>query len=73
MKGTYCIIVNVKIDSQIKVGSLGKLKFAKGHYVYVGSALNNLEKRRALPKVWFFVIIKRQRSSTIELWFCNPV
>ncbi len=29
----------------MKVGALGKLKFPKGHYAYVGSALNNLEKR----------------------------
>lgn len=29
----------------IKIGSLGNQKFRKGFYCYVGSALNNLEKR----------------------------
>ena len=30
---------------QEKIGSLGKIKFDKGTYAYVGSAQNNLEKR----------------------------
>ena len=29
----------------IIVGKLGKIKFEKGYYTYVGSAQNNLEKR----------------------------
>ena len=45
MKGIYCLIINIKKDSKIKIGALGRLKFKKGKYVYVGSAQNNLEKR----------------------------
>ena len=45
MKGVYCLIINVKKDIKIKIGALGKIKFEKGNYVYVGSAQNNLKKR----------------------------
>ena len=45
MKGTYCLLIKIEKPSNIKVGKLGLIKFSKGYYVYVGSALNNLEKR----------------------------
>lgn len=45
MKGTYLLIINIKKPVIIKIGLLGKIKFDKGDYVYVGSAMNNLEKR----------------------------
>ncbi len=45
MRGAYCIIIEVKKDSSVKIGALGKIKFKKALYCYVGSAMNNLEKR----------------------------
>ena len=45
MKGDYCLIIRVKTDTAQKIGALGKIKFNRGTYVYVGSAQNNLEKR----------------------------
>lgn len=46
MKGTYCLIIYLKKDSKIKIGKkLGYTDFKKGHYVYVGSAMNSLESR----------------------------
>ena len=45
MKGAYCLVLEVLNDSNINVGSLGTLSFPKGFYVYIGSALNNIEKR----------------------------
>ena len=46
MKGCYCLIINLKNDSSIKIGKkLGKIDFNKGYYVYVGSAMNSLESR----------------------------
>ena len=45
MKGAYCLVIELKKDSSIKIGALGNIKFKKGLYCYVGSALNNLEKR----------------------------
>ena len=45
MKGAYVLIINLKKDSTIQVGKLGKINFKKGIYAYVGSGMNNLEKR----------------------------
>jgi len=48
MKGTYLLIISLKKDKTIKVGSLDKLNFRKGYYFYVGSALGksmSLENR----------------------------
>jgi Uri superfamily endonuclease len=45
MNGAYLLIIKVKKPNKIKVGKLGKIEFEKGYYVYVGSALKNLEKR----------------------------
>jgi len=45
MKGVYILLIELKTDKQIQIGKLGKLFFKKGFYAYVGSALNNLEKR----------------------------
>ncbi|MGB9674828.1 MAG: GIY-YIG nuclease family protein, partial [Nanopusillaceae archaeon] len=45
MKGIYIIILECLNDIKIKVGSLGEIEFKKGYYFYIGSALNNLEKR----------------------------
>ena len=45
MKGTYCLIIEVKDTSHLTVGRLGQVEFKPGFYVYVGSALNSLESR----------------------------
>ena len=44
-RGSYCLCVQVRKDSEIRVGSLGVITFPRGHYVYVGSALNGLIPR----------------------------
>lgn len=45
MKGIYVLLIFINKDIKIKIGKLGKINFNKGHYFYVGSAQNNLEKR----------------------------
>ena len=45
MKGSYILLIKLKENKTIKVGKLGKLFFKKGFYVYIGSAMNNLDKR----------------------------
>ncbi len=45
MKGVYCLFIEVLKPIKISVGKLGRIKFEKGNYVYIGSAQNNLEKR----------------------------
>ena len=45
MKGTYLLEAELASDAVIRVGALGIIRFRQGKYVYVGSALNSLEKR----------------------------
>ena len=45
MKGSYILLIKLNENKIIKVGKLGKLFFKKGFYVYIGSAMNNLEER----------------------------
>jgi sugar fermentation stimulation protein A len=44
-RGAYLVLMNLKRDRTVKVGKLGKIRFRKGHYIYVGSAMANLSKR----------------------------
>jgi Uri superfamily endonuclease len=45
MIGIYVLEISVGRNISVEVGKLGSVNFAKGLYVYVGSAQNNLEKR----------------------------
>lgn len=45
MQGIYILLISVTKPTTINVGALGALSFEKGTYVYIGSAMNNLEKR----------------------------
>jgi len=45
MKGSYLLLIKLNEERNIKYGIRKNNLFKKGHYVYVGSALNNLEKR----------------------------
>lgn len=51
-KGIYCLVIRIAEDCRIRVGRHQGAAFRPGFYCYVGSALNNLEKR-----------IRRHRSS----------
>lgn len=43
--GTYLLIIYNDKNQKIEIGSLGKIKFKRGYYCYVGSAMQNLSKR----------------------------
>ena len=45
MKGSYALLMHIENDTDIRVGSLGKIHFPKGDYIYIGSALNGIEGR----------------------------
>lgn len=45
MKGTYCLVIDVPTSVTLRVGSLGRILFRAGTYVYVGSALGGIEQR----------------------------
>lgn len=45
MKGVYAAFFQLKNLELVDVGALGEIEFSSGLYVYVGSAMNNVEKR----------------------------
>ncbi len=45
MRGAYCLIMKLDENIDIQVGKLGKFHFPRGYYVYVGSAMNDLDVR----------------------------
>lgn len=55
---TYCLIIKLNKNSKIEIGKKGAISFKKGYYVYIGSALNSLERR-----------IKRHFSSKKKLFW----
>jgi Uri superfamily endonuclease len=45
LKGIYVLLIRVNEDIEVRVGSLGRVRFVRGVYVYMGSAQTNLEAR----------------------------
>lgn len=45
MKGSYLLLIELKEGKNIKIGKLGNIYFPDGYYVYVGSAMNGIERR----------------------------
>ncbi len=45
LKGAYALQINLDRNEEIRVGSLGILQFPRGHYLYIGSAMNGIEGR----------------------------
>ncbi len=43
--GVYALLITVPKRRTIRIGRLGLLRFSRGVYVYIGSALNSLEGR----------------------------
>ncbi len=77
MKGTYCLLIEVPKDLDIKIGRLGKLRFDKGRYVYVGSAMNSLEKRierhftKDKKKFWHIDYLLSNKNIKIKKVYLN--
>lgn len=45
MKGVYMVFIRVENRQELEIGALGRKSFDPGIYVYVGSAMNSVEKR----------------------------
>jgi len=41
MKGSYILVVFIQKNIELIIGALGKIKFNKGYYLYIGSAMGN--------------------------------
>lgn len=52
-RGSYVLILKLESDKIIDIGQLGRFEFYNGYYIYVGSAMVNLQAR-----------IKRHESGT---------
>ncbi len=46
-RGSYLLLLTLDRDASIDIGSLGRIRFQRGYYVYVGSAMKNLSARIA--------------------------
>ena len=44
-RGSYLLLLHLNRSRVIPIGSLGRLRFPKGFYIYVGSAMANLSRR----------------------------
>jgi sugar fermentation stimulation protein A len=44
-RGSYLIVLQKKRAGSCRIGKLGKIRFEKGYYIYVGSGRANLSKR----------------------------
>jgi len=58
MKGTYILVINLRKNSEIQIGSLGYILFNRGFYFYVGSAMGTANSSTLVNRV------KRHLSST---------
>ena len=45
MQGVYILVMELRKNSPMRIGSLGIIDFKKGYYAYTGSAMGGLEQR----------------------------
>ncbi len=45
--GAYLLLLKLSCDKRIRIGELGRIRFLRGHYVYVGSAMRGISSRVA--------------------------
>lgn len=85
MKGTYILVLHLGEDISIIIGSLGKIHFSEGCYLYVGSAMGeygsstliNRVKRHLLPfsgkkAHWHIDHLLNNKNSLINRIFMIP-
>ena len=85
MKGTYIIVIHLQENSKITIGSLGKLNFIKGFYLYFGSAMgdkgsttleNRVKRHISKPKekriFWHIDYLLANKNCAITLIYLIP-
>ena len=73
-KGSYLLIIKLDENKKITVGKLAKIDFKKGYYVYVGSAMNGLDKRiqrhlRTQKKIHWHIDYLLNQARIINVFF----
>ena len=71
--GTYALILFLPRAKEIRIGALGTLKFPRGNYIYIGSALNGLDARiarhsRRAKKIHWHIDYFLAHARIIDLW-----
>ena len=72
--GTYVLVIHVAQPLAVEVGALGRLAFAAGYYLYVGSALGGLAARlerhlRAAKRLHWHIDYLLAHSRIAEVWW----
>ena len=73
-RGSYSLLVRLPGARAVRVGKLGTFEFARGYYVYTGSALSGLDGRigyhlRRKPKLrWHVDFLLAAPGARIERW-----
>ncbi len=62
MKGSYILAVYVVRNIQIEVGALGFIKFKKGFYLYIGSAMAEYGSSTLLNRVKRHFLSKNEKK-----------
>ena len=73
-KGSYVLVIEVKDDGEMKVGKLGVIRFNRGYYAYVGSAMNGIDARvgrhmRQDKKKHWHIDYLLERGTVIRAWY----
>lgn len=62
MKGSYILVIFLEEEKSIRIGSLGKCKFPKGYYLYVGSAMGNSGSSSLINRVKRHLLNKNEKK-----------
>jgi Uri superfamily endonuclease len=73
MSSTYLLFMQLEKARTIKIGSLGRCRFGKGHYIYVGSAKRNFHHRinrhlRQKKKIHWHIDYLLRYARIIKIW-----
>jgi Uri superfamily endonuclease len=74
MRGSYLLLMELKITETIPVGKLGKIDFKKSFYIYVGSALNGVDQRiqrhlRKQKKIHWHIDYLLNRTKIVNVFY----
>lgn len=72
--GTYILVIALPHKCTFEVGSLGKVPFERGYYLYVGSALAGLQSRlqrhmRARKRLHWHIDYLLEQGHIREIWY----
>ncbi len=76
-KGTYALILYLPRTRAITIGALGDLRFPRGVYIYIGSAMSGLDGRIARhlrhrdKKLFWHIDYILQYAHVLDVWACT--